>query len=356
MSRSSPWCLPAVKTLALLVMLLIPIAVANARDAASVRVGDHASFIRVVLETPHRVQTTIILNPDGLSATITAAADLDIAIPSRMTGAITAIDKATPEDAASGVTLHFRTPVKLTSQSTLPPEAALGQRFVLDFQPLASSVPAPSTTDAAPPSPPISAPKPKTLAAKPPAAEPPTPEIPKPKNGDFVLTGFRSAAFGFSLESVLLAIDADFGHEIRTGATHSGSAGKHMLTLVSSPLLPNTTPPTIVYTIEPQPRGLSLVQLTWNGLGGAGLTEADAVKITEPMTGVFKSVAFVGGHTVIGLAMPDGQLVVFQGTDAAGNSVRMIMRPAPATGTGGEGDKRYVIDLTYAQGPTPPSK
>jgi hypothetical protein len=350
--------LPAVKTLALLVMLLMPIAVANARDAASVRVGDHASFIRVVLETAHRVQTTIILNPDGLSATITAAADLDIALPSRMTGVITAIDKATPQDTASSVTLHFRAAVKLASQSTLPPEAALGQRFVLDFQPLVSG--APSATDAAPPAPPIPAPKPKTLAAKPPAADQPTPEIPKPKNGDFVLTGFRSAAFGFSLESVLLAIDADFGHEIRTGATHSGSAGKHMLTLVSSPLLPNTTPPTIVYTIEPQPRGLSLVQLTWNGLGGAGLTEADAIKITEPMTGVFKSVAFVGGHTVIGLAMPDGQLVVFQGTDAAGNSVRMIMRPATGNGTGigtgGEGDKRYVIDLTYTEGPTPQSK
>lgn len=155
---------------------------------------------------------------------------------------------------------------------------------------------------------------------------------------------------------MLLAIDADFGHEIRTGATHSGTAGKHTLTLVSSPLLPNTTPPTIVYTIEPQPRGLSLVQLTWNGLGGAGLTEADAVKITDPMTSVFKSVAFVGGHTVLGLAMPDGQLVVFQGTDAAGNSVRMIMRPAATTGPAGEGDKRYVIDLTYTEGPTPPAR
>ncbi len=325
------------------------------------RVGDHASFVRVVLETPRRVQTTLTLNPDGLSATITAAADLDIALPARMTGVITAIEKLTPGDAASGVTLHFRTPVKLASQSTLPPEAALGQRFVADFQPLASSAPAPSGTEAAPPSfppsPPIPAPKPQTPpAAKPPAAELPTPEIPKPKNGDFVLTGFRSAAFGFSLESVLLAIDADFGHEIRTGATHSGSAGKHTLTLVSSPLLPNTTPPTIIYTIEPQPRGLSLVQLTWNGLGGAGLTEADAVKITEPMTSVFKSVAFVGGHTVLGLAMPDGQLVVFQGTDAAGNSVRMIMRPAPIAGPAGEGDKRYVIDLTYTEGPTPPSK
>jgi hypothetical protein len=322
-------------------MLLIPVA-AGARDAASVRLGDHSSYIRVVLETPHAVHATVLLDPAGLTATVTASADLDIAIPARMIGVITAIDKTGGQDNASGITLHFRVPVKLTSQSTLPPDAATGQRFVLDFQPVEGSASLPPVAAAPKPAQPA-----PPAANRPRATQAPAPEPAEPpaKPGKFILSGFRSALFGLSTDNVLVAIEADFGHEVRVGVTQSGSADKRLLTLISPPLLPNTTPPTIVYTIEPLPRGLSLVQVTWNGLGGAGLTEADAAKITQPMTTLFKSVEFLGGHSVTGIGMPDGRLVVFQGIDAAGNSVRMIRQTAK---TAAEGDQRYVIEMTYA--------
>lgn len=324
------------KYLTLILMLLAPIAVTQAREAASVRLGDHGSFVRFVLETPSKVGTEVALGADGLSATVTAAAELDIALPTHMAGVVAAIDKAPAEANKSGLILHFKAPVKIASRSVLPPEASAGQRVVVDFQPLAAETP--------------SAPPPQAKPAQP--APPPAPA--QPKTASFILTGFRSAAFGASIDQVLAAIEKDFGAAGRAAVIQSGPVAERVLALTPPAMLPNTAPATIAYHVEPQPRGLARVTVDWNGADGTGLTPEEVALVTEPMTKFFKSIDFLGGHIVLGLVMPDGRLVVFEGIDAAGNVVQMTVLPPKPESSGDS--KRQRIELIYAASPTPPAK
>lgn len=329
------------KYILLLFLLIGSVTASYASETVSVRLGDHANYVRLVLETPGLSRTNVGLDADGLTAAVDVAGTYDIAVPRKMVGPISAIDQAPSDAEGSHLIVHFRVPVKVIAHSTIPADASNGQRFVLDFQQLApgEAVPPAKSAETKPaPNPPANpAPAPKTSPA------------PPANNPSFILSGFRSADFGASRETVLASIERDFGAAVRAAVSERGTATATTLVVTPPPLLPNTPPATITYAIDAPPLGLRRVSVVWNAPDGKGMSDAETVLVTAPMTRFFETIDFSPGRAVLNQTAPDGAAIAFEGIDAAGNSTRMTVKPTSAAPEGG--DKRSVIELVYAAAP-----
>jgi hypothetical protein len=309
----------------------------HARESAAVRIGDHDSYVRVVLETPASVRPTVEFDPDGMTARVIVARGFDISVPGRMAGTIATIEKLSATDASSGFIVRFRVPVRLSGQLIIPADASNGQRFVLDFQTAVAT----ETVPALRPSPPSS------ISQAPPA--PPPSSSPPNKAATFILAGFRSAIFGATRKDALDAIEKDFGAAVRDRAEEGDHGSQHIVKIFPPSLLANTPPPTVAYYFDTPARGLSRITIIWDGPDGQGVAENDVAQITSPTVEAFKTIDFSPGKSLLNITMPHDLVVVFEGVDADGNTTRMTTSPAKSARENNA--KRFIVELTYEAAP-----
>ena len=157
-------------------MLALVLALAGhdavAAEQAELRVGQHDGFVRVVIESRHKIAYRYLLSPDGLSATIEApglAKPPSLPAPLAPLQAIGAAPESEPQKLR--LTLSFATPVRLAHTLDLADPDGTRFRLALDYAPLGAALEnlAPAAGDAK------TASLPSAAAPEPAAGLPPAP-------------------------------------------------------------------------------------------------------------------------------------------------------------------------------------
>jgi len=137
--------------------------------------------------------------------------------------------------------------------------------------------------------------------------------------GEFRLTGFRSALFGMTPDQVRQAIRRDFSITADKIETAENGAERTTILAITVPdLLPASGPVQIAYVIGFRSRQLVQVTVTFGGAANPQLTPPVAVDLARMLQTHLVGVGYKPDTVAVNLAQPDGTIVVFRGDDAQG--------------------------------------
>jgi len=137
--------------------------------------------------------------------------------------------------------------------------------------------------------------------------------------GEFRLTGFRSALFGMTPDQVRQAIRRDFSITADKIETAENGAERTTILAIAVPdLLPASGPVQIAYVIGFRSRQLVQVTVTFGGAANPQLTPPVAVDLARMLQTHLVGVGYKPDTVAVNLAQPDGTIVVFRGDDAQG--------------------------------------
>jgi hypothetical protein len=181
-----------------------------------------------------------------------------------------------------------------------------------------------------------------------PAAAPATSE------GDFRLTGFRSALFGMTPDQVRQAIRRDFSIPAdRIETAENGAERTQILAITVPDLLPGSGPAQVAYVIGFRTRQLVQVTVTFGGAANPQLSAAAAVDLARMLQTHLVSVGYKADTIGVNLAQPDGTVLVFRGDDAQGRRTIAALMGVAAP----EGQRPAVppmLQLSYIRDPQNP--
>ena len=152
--------------------------------------------------------------------------------------------------------------------------------------------------------------------------------------GEFRLTGFRSALFGMTPDQVRQAIRRDFSiapDKIETA--ENGAERTTILAITVPDLLPASGPVQIAYVIGFRSRQLVQVTVTFGGAANPQLTPPVAVDLARMLQTHLVGVGYKPDTVAVNLAQPDGTILVFRGDDAQGRrAIAALIGVAAAEG------------------------
>jgi hypothetical protein len=137
--------------------------------------------------------------------------------------------------------------------------------------------------------------------------------------GEFRLTGFRSALFGMTPDQVRQAIRRDFAitpDKIETA--ENGAERTTILAITVPDLLPSSGPAQIAYVIGFRSRQLVQVTVTFGGAANPQLAPPVAVDLARMLQTHLVGVGYKPDTVAVNLAQPDGTILVFRGDDTQG--------------------------------------
>jgi hypothetical protein len=157
-------------------------------------------------------------------------------------------------------------------------------------------------------------------------------EAPKP----YEVEGFRGAKFGMTEAEVKRAIQVDFNIKEASIARSVDPVDRTpTLTITTNDILPDVGPVRVVYWFGFTHKKLFQVGLMWGA--GVGDTAPNATNIlggAQVLLNYFANQTFKPENRIVNAQTPDGNALLFQGTD----------------------DKGRVVQLQYGTTPEPPKK
>src|ERR1700744_315763 len=115
------------------------VAAAEARETATLRIGTHESYVRIVIESATRQSFANSILPGARQSVIETAAELTLA-RTKAKAPVSAVTDQVRERQGTAITLSFDTPIKLVHAMTLPSLTEKGYRHVFDFAPADAGV------------------------------------------------------------------------------------------------------------------------------------------------------------------------------------------------------------------------
>jgi hypothetical protein len=171
------------------------------------------------------------------------------------------------------------------------------------------------------------------------------------------IEGFRSAHFGMTEADTRKAIEADFklsGATVRAG--DNPVQHTHVLAITMPDLVPDSGKATVEYVFGYKSQRLIEVHLTWSTAIDPVNKPNTLLQAGETLQGYFQGETFPAGQTAVNAVRPDGSVILFRGTDAAGHAVVLILAGAVRPGANEHQAQMTpsVLTLAYAADPTHP--
>jgi hypothetical protein len=158
------------------------------------------------------------------------------------------------------------------------------------------------------------------------------------------ISGFRSAAFGMTMDEVRAAAISDFGlteDQIEEGANALEKTTS--LRIVVTDLVPESGPARVVYIFGYESQRLIQVNIIW---GADGDNTAQQIRTAASLlVSYFRSQNFDPEKTVVGATLDNGALLAFYAEDGDGSSVTLTV----ASRSGGEeaAEDALLMQLSY---------
>lgn len=338
---------------------------AFAADRATVRLGDHGDYVRLVVDVGRQVKFNQTVGADGATGHVEIEGDFALVLPKTPAGALATLTAGAAGDKTT-LDITFSKQVRVRAASVYPPEPGSSYRVVIDYGVVpgappvvaaAAPPPAPPPPPPPPSPPPVAAPAPKAPEAAvtppappripaatppappPPAASPPPPPpppaviapppppavaAPPPPNASptkplvagepFQLRGFRSAHFGDDADAVRAAIRSDFGVSgadvMEQASPSDGTTG---LIVRLRELLPGSGPVEIVYVLGYKARRLIQVKLAWGRDPNPPLSEAQMNNVVGPLTRYLRAAGYDPETVATNIQLPSCAVAVFRG-------------------------------------------
>jgi hypothetical protein len=285
---------------------------ADAKETAVVRLGRHDDVVRVVIETPSRLDFQQSLTKDGRQSTVTLPAALTVQLPKGMIAPLAAIRvPSARKDTTTTVLLKFRVPVELKHAMILPSLTQPGFRLTLDYRMTVPQEPQPKPSDT-----------PAIAVAAAPRA---------PVAADlFKLAGFRSARFGMTDAQVLEVIngEADPDQSAVRMVVNPGKPESKLIITVNRLVAPFGQVQT-VYEFLPDSRRLVGISADWGREPGAGLDNRTVQEIVRALTQDLRNANFRPSSTAFDAPLAGGGRIGFSGIDKAERLATVSIYPLP---------------------------
>lgn len=160
------------------------------------------------------------------------------------------------------------------------------------------------------------------------------------------ISGFRSAAFGMTIDEARAAVVADFGVTedlIQEGANALEKTTS--LRVIVQDLVPESGPARVVYIFGYESARLIQVNIIW---GADGANTAQQIRTAASLlVSYFRDQNFDPEKTVVGATLDNGALLAFYAEDGDGSSVTLTVASRTAADGDEESEDQLLMQLSY---------